>query len=352
MTTVQPLRVGVVGLGWAGRTHAESFQALPDAEVVAIAGKEADLAAEVATRLGIPATYPDWTDMLDAGGLDVVSIATPNSLHMPIAVAAMKAGLHVLCEKPLAADAEQAAAMVACAEDTDRVLETVFNHRNRGDMALLRQIVGEGGLGDIYYAKAAWMRRRNYTIRGWFANRELAGGGPLVDLGVHMLDMLLTLLGEPEITRVTGSTYAELAPPWLLAQGRDPATWQVEDLATGMLHTAGGATLLLEASWAVHGPYADDDMSIHLHGSRGGASVRVQDYVTGPVRLYHDVAGQPAEVVVTPGASTGHLTVVRDFVEVVRTGDWAQHRGHAGLVRSRVIDALYESARTGSEIRL
>ncbi|GAA1041400.1 Gfo/Idh/MocA family oxidoreductase [Virgisporangium ochraceum] len=347
-----PLRVGVVGLGWAGRTHAESFQAHPDAEVVAIAGKEGELAAEVAARLGIPNTYPDWADMIDAGGLDVVSIATPNALHLPIAVAAMKSGLHVLCEKPLAADAEQAAAMVACAEETDRVLETVFNHRNRGDMALLRRIVDEGRLGDIYYAKAAWMRRRNYEVRGWFANREAAGGGPLIDLGVHMLDMLLTVMGEPEVTRVTGSTYATLAPRWLEAQGRDPAAWQVEDLATGMLHTADGATLLLEASWAVHGPYADDDMSIHLHGARGGASVRVQDYVVGPVRVYHDVAGQPTESVVTPGASTGHLTVVRDFVEVVRGGDWDRHRGQAGLKRSRIISALYESAATGAEVRL
>lgn len=346
------LRVGVVGLGWAGRTHAESFQALDDVDVVAIAGKESDIAARVASDLNIAATYPDWTDMLDAGGLDAVSIATPNALHMPIAVAAMRAGLHVLCEKPLADTAEHAAAMVACAEETDRVLETVFNHRNRGDMALLRKIVGEGGLGDIYYAKASWMRRRNYEIRGWFANRDLAGGGPLVDLGVHMLDMLLTLLGEPEITRVSGATYAALAPGWLQRQGRDPATWQVEDLGTGMLHTADGATLLLEASWAVHGPYADDDMSIHLHGSQGGASVRVQDYVTGPVRVYHDVAGQPADVVVTPGAGTGHATVVRDFVAAVRGGDFAQHRGHAGLKRSRIISALYESARIGAEVRL
>jgi predicted dehydrogenase len=346
-----PLRVGVVGLGWAGRTHAESFQAIPDAEVVAIAGKEADLAASVASRLGIPNTYPDWTDMLDAGGLDVVSVAAPNALHMPIAVAAMKAGLHVLCEKPLAVNVEQAEQMVACAEETDRVLETVFNHRNRGDMALLRRIVGEGGLGDIYYAKAAWMRRRNYEIRGWFANKEAAGGGPLIDLGVHMLDMLLTLLGEPEVTRVSGSTYASLAPKWLQAQGRDPATWQVEDLATGTLHTADGATLLLEASWAVHGPYADDDMSIHLHGTEGGASVRVQDYVTGPVRIYHDVVGQPTESVVLPGTSTGHATVVEEFVEVVRSGGWDQHRGQTGLVRSRIISALYESARVGAEVR-
>ena len=196
------------------------------------------------------------------------------------------------------------------------------------------------------------MRRRHYEVRGWFANREAAGGGPLIDLGVHMLDMLLTLLGEPEVTRVTGSTYATLAPAWLEAQGRDPATWQVEDLATGMLHTAGGATLLLEASWAVHGPYANDDMSIHLHGTRGGASVRVQDYVLGPVRLYHDLAGRSAESVITPGVSTGHATVARDFVEVVRGDDWAGHRGHTGLVRSRIIGALYESARIGAEVRL
>lgn len=350
--TLQPLRVGVVGLGWAGRTHAESFQALPGVTVVAIAGKEAELAAQVANTLGIPATYPDWTDMLDAGGLDAVSIATPNSLHLPIAVAAMRAGLHVLCEKPLASNAEDAATMVACAEETDRVLETVFNHRNRGDMAVLRQTVAEGHLGDIYYAKAAWMRRRNYEIRGWFANREAAGGGPLIDLGVHMLDMLLTVMGEPKVTRVTGSTYAALAPRWLQAQGRDPAAWQVEDLATGMLHTADGATMLLEASWAVHGPYANDDMSIHLHGARGGASVRVQDYVLGPVHLYHDVAGQSAESVISPGVSTGHATVARDFVEVVRGGDWSGHRGHTGLVRSQIISALYESARTGAEVRL
>ncbi len=254
----QPLRVGVVGLGFAGTTHTRSYQQVPGVEVVGLAGLEEERLAEMGEEYRIPHLYAQWEDLLARDDLDVVSVCTPNFLHAPIAIAALQGGRHVLCEKPLARNAAEAQAMVDAATAAGRVLHTAFNHRERGDVQTLKSFVDEGLLGRVYYAKAYWMRRNGIPGLGsWFTSKELAGGGPLIDLGVHALDQALYLMGEPEITSVSATTYAEFGP-----RGRGMRTvgnkkmqtgngYEVEDLATAYMRTADGATLLLEASWMV-----------------------------------------------------------------------------------------------------
>lgn len=355
VSSVLPLRVGVVGLGWAGDVHIKSYQQLENVEVVAIADVSLERLTQIGDTYGVPHRYTDYRELLQRDDLDAVSVCTPNQFHAPVAIAALQREKHVLCEKPLARTAAEGVAMVEAARKAGRVLHVAFNHRARGDIAVLKRHIEEGGLGAIYHAKASWMRRNNIPVRGgWFMNRELAGGGPLIDLGVHVLDMALYLLGEPEVRSVSAATYAELGP---LGRGGSrnqpvPQPFEVEDLATAFLRMANGTTLLLEASWAVYGGMGDD-YGVSLFGTEGGAEIAVKNYSwEDTLRMYTDVAGVPAEIRPKVPRGEYHQGVVRGFVEVIRGGDWTTHDGREGLRRTRIIDACYASAAAGHEIAL
>ena len=207
----RPLRVGVVGLGYAGRTHLTSYLPIPGVEVVALAGLEPDRLQYLGTEYGVPHLHARWEDLIARDDLDAVSVCSPTHLHAPITIAALESGRHVLCEKPLARTGAEGEEMVRAAAKAGRVLQIAFNHRERGDVHALKQHIDSGGLGHIYYAKTRWVRRSGIPGLGsWFTNREMSGGGPMIDLGVHMLDLSLYLLGEPRVTSVSASTYSEL----------------------------------------------------------------------------------------------------------------------------------------------
>jgi predicted dehydrogenase len=194
MSSSDRLRAGVIGLGWAGQQHMAAYAAAPGVDLVALAGMEADARQQLGDAYDIPEDrrYRDWRELIDHGQLDLLSVAAPTTLHAPIAVAALDAGMHVLSEKPMAEDADTAQIMVDAADRNDRVLDVSFNHRRRGHVQALKKIIDAGVLGRIYYAKAGWLRREGIPGLGsWFTRRATAGGGPLMDLGVHMLDIAL-----------------------------------------------------------------------------------------------------------------------------------------------------------------
>ena len=355
----QPLRIGIVGMGGIGETHIKAYRQLPDVEVVAIADPAETRLNQMAATYGVTNKYTDYHDLIARDDIDAISVGTPNHLHAPVAVAALEAGKHVLSEKPLARSGAEAETMVRAAINAGRVLQVAFNHRQRGDVQVLKKYVEAGGLGRIYHAKASWMRRSGIPgMGGWFTSREQAGGGPMIDLGVHVLDMALYLLGEPEVIAVSAATYAELGP-----RGRGNSNWrtgtlvgqggyEVEDLATAFVRLGDGATLLIEASWAVYGKNADD-FGVTLYGTEGGADINVVNYVTeDTLRIYTDTAGVPSEVHPRLPKGEGHVAVVRNFVQAIRSGDWSTHNGTEGLRRVQIIEACYKSALEGREISL
>ncbi len=350
----EPLRVGVVGLGWAGETHLKSYLQQPGVEVVAVADPADIRRGQIATTYDIPYQYADYHDLVARDDIDAISVATPNNLHAPVAIAALESGKHVLSEKPLARSSLEGTAMVRAAVKAGRVLQVAFNHRQRGDVQVLKNYIESGGLGRIYHAKASWMRRSGIPgMGGWFTSREMAGGGPLIDLGVHILDMALYLLGEPEIISVSAATYAELGP-----RGRGSRSlvgeggYEVEDLATAFVRLGDGATMLVEASWAVYGKSADD-FGVTLYGTDGGADIAVKNYNwEDTLTIYTDTGGVPAEVRPRVTRGEGHLAVVRNFVSAIRGGDWSSHNGREGLRRAQIIDACYLSALQGREVPL
>ena len=272
------LRAGVIGLGWAGQQHVAAYAEDPTVDLVALSAMEEHLLAEFGERHQVPGRYQDWKEMLAEAELDVVSIATPTFLHATMAIAALEAGVHVMTEKPMAQTGEAAATMVEAARRAGRVLEVSFNHRQRGDVAALKSVIDTGVLGPVYYAKTGWIRRQGIPGMGtWFTKAASSGGGAMMDIGIHMLDMTLHLLGEPEVTAASASTHAEFGPRgrggsgFGISQVESGAPFEVEDLATAFLRLEGGATMLLESSWAQWIP--EDLCYVTLYGADGGATI-------------------------------------------------------------------------------
>jgi predicted dehydrogenase len=354
------LRVGVIGVGWAGQQHIAAYDALAGTKVVAIAGLEEGARQGLAARYRIERDVADWQDLLALGDLDAVSVAVPTFLHAPIAIAALERGIHVLSEKPIARSAAEAEAMVKAARTADRVLDVAFNHRQRGDIQRLKAVIDAGGLGRPYYAKAWWLRRTGIpTLGSWFTRAELAGGGPLVDIGVHVLDYSLFLLGNPDVRAVSASTYDLLAsqgfgsnPESGKTGATDGKTFDVEDLASVFMRLADGGTLLVEASWAAH-RRDGDEFGVTLYGTDGGAELIVEDYApSGSLRIFTDNGGAAVATRMTARPARGHAAVVEQFVEKIRSGRWGQHDGSGAAALARVVDACYRSAAEQREIRL
>lgn len=357
--TEQPLKVGVVGLGWAGQQHLAAYSRIPGVEVVAIAGKEAELGLALGQEFEVPLVLADWEDLVALDELDAVSVAVPTFLHAPIAIAALERGLHVLSEKPIARNAEEGERMVAAARTAGRVLDVAFNHRRRGDVQALKQLIDAGEIGRAYHAKASWMRRSGIPRLGsWFTNHEMSGGGPMADLGVHVLDYALHLLGEPEVIAVSAATHSELGPRGLGGAVGVPvdeltSPFEVEDLVSAFLRLEGGGTLVVESSWAA---YRDpvDLIDFTVFGSEGGAELIIRgatETPVGEIRVFRE--GEGADYSPPAVAGRGHEAVVEEFVAAVRDPEvWTRHDGSHALTRARIIDACYRSAAEGREVAL
>ena len=352
------LRAGVIGLGWAGQQHVKAYQNLPQSTAVAVADPNPTLLAQVQQEYGIENAFSDYREMLEWGALDVVSVGTPNFAHAEPAIDALNHGMHVLVEKPLARTYAEGIEMVRAAERNDRILQVMFNQRFRPDVQVMKRFIDDGGLGDVYHAKSRWLRRSGIPGRGrkWFVSRELAGGGPLIDLGVHMLDMALFAMGEPTVEAVSGMTYNRLGQRFVADMYGAEAKYEVEDFATSLIRLDGGKTLQLEASWATYREDGDF-INLMLYGDRGGAEMTTRNYrPEGAVKFYVDSGGVPAEIIpeVTSGRAhtPGHQQATEIFLERVLSGSFSDHRGREGLLRTWIIDAVYRSAEEGREIRL
>jgi predicted dehydrogenase len=356
---IQPLRVGVVGLGFAGTTALDAFSSLPGVEVVALAGQEQPRLDELADSRGVPNRYHDWQDLVARDDLDIVSIGVPNHLHAPIGIAALASGKHVFCEKPLAPTGDLAQAMVDAAVAADRVLEVAFNHRRRADVQYLHRYLDEHGIGRVYHARTSWRRRQGIPGLGsWFTNREMAGGGPMIDLGPHMLDIALHLMDEPRVTSVSAVTYGELGRTGRGGRQESASTggtrtFEVEDFGSALLRLDTGGSIHLEASWASYSA-DEEDIAVELLGSTGGVRLFVRDYATDDtLRIYTDLDGVPVVVTPTVHVPAGHhLSVITEFVAIVRSGAWANAHGEYALHRSRVLDAVYRSAEEHREVEV
>jgi predicted dehydrogenase len=358
VTNDQRLRVGVIGCG-VGLLHLQGFALDPRVQVLAIAGLDEERCRELAGQFSVPRIYRDYQDLLADPEIDAVTVAVPNFLHFPVALAAIEAGKHVMVEKPLARTTAEAEQIVAAAHRAGLVLGVVFNRRGRQDVQLLKREVERGTFGDVYHARAFWMRRSGIPGLGtWFTNREMSGGGPLIDLGIHVLDMTLWILGNPPPRSVSAATYSELGPrgrgQWQggrfkVVPGVD---YEVEDFATALIRFEGKLTLQLDASWAAFTGHGDD-FGLSLLGNEGGAEIHARDYAqTGTLRLFGELEGVPTVTEPRLIERHGHGEVFKQFVDSILDGVPMSPSGEEGLERVRLIEAIYRSAEVGHEVEV
>ena len=353
------IRAGVIGTGGAGSWHAKIYHQMPDVELVAIAEQNEARWPAAFERIGAQVqAYKDYREMLARPDIDVVSIATPNWLHAPIAIDALRAGKHVLTEKPMATTVADGQAMVQAARDSGRILMVCFNYRYRADARYLKSQVSEGKMGAIYYARCGWLRCAGIPggEGSWFVRQGQSGGGPLIDLGVHMLDLAMWLMGYPQARAVSGATFARFGPRGLKSFGgrHAPAAdlYDVEDMATALIRMQDGSTLSVETSWASHTRPGRDDFYVHLYGDEGGAEMNVRNYSNkDTVRVYREENSKAVET--RPRLrwqAGGHQEAIRHFVACARDGTAPESSGEQGLALLKIIDAIYRSAQAGEQV--
>ncbi|MGB0384644.1 MAG: Gfo/Idh/MocA family protein [Ardenticatenaceae bacterium] len=354
------LKVGVIGLGM-GRYHIEGYQSHPEAEVVAIADLNEVRLNEVGEQFGISGRYTSSEQMLEDEDLDIVSVATPNKFHKQHVMAALEAGSHVLCEKPMAMNAQEAREMLQAAEEANKRIMINFSYRFTEQSMALKEQVDAGLLGDIYFARTIWHRRRGvpglsqwgvrkglYRFGSWFIQKAISGGGPLIDLGVHRLDLALWLMGYPKPTWVMGSTYDPIGSAW--AEQLD-AKFDVEDLAAGFIKFENGATLALEASWAAN-IQETELMETRLLGTKAGLVQRnIDETYKFEAEMYLELNGSHFDMKLHPPTKPV-MRAMYYFVDSILNNTPHPATGEEGVMVMEILDAIYESARTGQPVKI
>jgi predicted dehydrogenase len=356
---ITPVKIGVVGAGAiAIYGHIPSFQAAPGAQVAAICDTNLERAQAAAAKFGIPNAYSDYREMIAKEQLDAISVGVPNALHAPVALHGLGAGLHVLCEKPMATSVADGEAMVAAAKQAGKVLAINMSNRPRPEVLFMRAMVADGQLGKISYAHGRTIRRTGIPGFGsWFTRKELSGGGALMDIGVHMLDMVMYILGFPKVASVRGELQMVHGP-----QGRGIGGWgmdkipggtfDVDDLAAIHLRLADGGLVTIEVTWAFYG---QNEERIQIVGSEQGADFFPNLYgKENPLRLYRDDKVGP--VAITPELDESDertwASGLFRFVEACRGEAAPVATGEDGLAILKLLDATNRSAAAGREIDL
>ncbi len=331
------LRVGLVGVGAAAQIiHIPALKKIEDFELVALCDRDPEKGQRVAQKFQVPSACSRIEELLGDDGIDVVDICTPNFLHAPMAMAALEAGKHVFCERPLARSGAEAAAMAKVAKKQDRVLMCSVQHRFRPDAQLLRKFIEKGELGEIFFTKAGWLRQRtHWDSDEWRRQKRESGGGVVLDLGYQVLDMALWMLGTPAVESVTASLHRS-------------SKGEVEDNAIAFLRLAGGATLTLEVTWGLL--MEKDFHYVNMFGSGGAA-------LLNPLRVHKGMHGTLVNV--TPQMDTPRNPYrqsmeaqLSHLAEALRKGTKPMGAADEILPVMEILDAIYRSAEQGKEVRL
>ncbi|MFC0470404.1 Gfo/Idh/MocA family protein [Halalkalibacter kiskunsagensis] len=274
---MEKIKIGVIGVGSISDSHLQSYVKNEQAELVAVCDKNAERAQAKAEKYNASKIYSDYHLLLEDKEIDAVSICTWNNSHAPIAIAALKAGKNVLVEKPLCTTVEEAKQIEETVKDTGKLLQVGFVRRYATNTNIIKKSIDAGELGEIYYAKASCLRRLG-NPGGWFADKERSGGGPLIDLGVHVIDICWYLMGKPKVKSITGNTYNKLGNrsnvknlSFYKAADYAPNKNTVEDLANALIRFENGASLMVDVSFTLHAK--GDHISVKLYGDKGGAEL-------------------------------------------------------------------------------
>lgn len=351
------LRVGIIGAGGMGQGLIAGLtgkRPLDGVTVAALADANAAKLKTAGATYNIAACFTDHRRMLAQADLDIVYVASPNFLHKQHTLDALAAGCHVFCEKPVALRAADAAAMVKKAALAKRVFMVNFPMRFTPNAVILKEMISKGEFGKLYYVKASYLRRRGVPgLGGWFTNKKLSGGGPLIDLGVHILDRTYWLMGAPKPVTVSAMTFNRLIkdsdwadwPPQATRVGEKyTQPVNVEDLASAFIRFDNGAGLVLEASWAGHSRVGQ---TFEFFGDKAGALEN-----SDGLRIFENRDKLPVDTLPDSKAVTAVNWPFKHFVECICNGRPPMAKPGEIVNVCRMIEAIYRSADTGREVRL
>ena len=353
---MEKLRICSIGLGGMGRHHTRAHKNLGMSEIVAFC----DIIPERAERMRdeyFPdaRVYTDYREMIEKEQPDAVDIATPNYLHSPRAVFALEHGCHVFCEKPDAVSVEAAQKMKDAAEKADKILMVMRNNRYYAPSVFMKKYIADGKAGDIYAARCGWQRRRGIPGKGgWFTTKEQSGGGPLIDLGVHMIDLAIWAMGNPTPVAVSGCTYNVFADDKAdsdsehskFGDTKTDGTFDVEDLAMGFIRFDNGACLQIEFSWASNIDH--EKRYVELRGTKAGFAWKASD----EIEVYGEECGVLTDLKPQLKELDGHQANIAHFMDCILNGTEPDFKPIQGLNMIKILCAIYESAETGKEVLL
>jgi len=347
------VKVGIIGTGNISKSHIAGYKALENVEICAVCDVNEDRAKECAALNNVKHVFTDYNDMLKLSEIDAVSVCTWNNTHASATIAALKAGKHVLCEKPMAMNREEAESMSRTAKKSGKILMVGFVRRFGNDTKILKEFIDSGMLGDVYYTKATYLRRSGFP-GGWFGDSQRSGGGPLIDLGVHVIDLVSYLMGGPKAVSVLGVTFNKLGARKniKLTKGYSSADsgdiFDVEDLAVALIKFDNGAVLNIETSFSLN--LKKDMGSIELFGTKSGARL------DPGLEFYSELNDYLVDI--TPACDTALSFTglfekeIAHFIDCAAKGTPCISPAEAGVELMRIIDGAYESARTGREVIL
>jgi predicted dehydrogenase len=353
------LKVGIIGCGGiANGKHLPALSKNEHVELVAFCDLVEERAVKASKDYGMDGSkvYTDYQVLLKDNSIDVVHVCTPNDSHSYITIASLEADKHVMCEKPMAKTTAEARDMVEASKRTGKKLTIGYNNRFRSDSRYLKQVCDKEELGDIYYAKAHAIRRRAVPTWGVFLDEEKQGGGPLIDIGTHALDLTLWMMDNYKPVSVTGSVFHKLGKkenaanawgPW------DPAKFTVEDSAMGFIKMENGATIVLESSWALNSLEVDE-AKCTLCGTEGGADMKGGLRINGEdnSRLYtKEIDLKAGGVAFYSGASQSDVDVeCSTWIDAILNDKEPVVKPEQALVVTQILEAIYESANTGRTV--
>lgn len=349
------VKIALVGAGNIANTHLGSYEKVPGAEVYAICDINEERLNETADKFGITRRYTDEDAMLaELPELDAVDVCVWNCSHASCSIKALNAGKHVLCEKPMAYSAQEAEEMLEAAKKNNKLLMIGFVLRFSDDARIAMDFIQKGYLGDVYYSKAQYVRRHG-NPGGWFADKARSGGGPIIDLGVHVIDLTRYLMGSPKPVSVYAAAsdrmgnrpYLKNKEGWKPKGASDADICTVEDFATALIRYDNGAVTYLETSYDLNG---EDIAKRQLFGTKGGMDL------SNGVKIYGECNDFLADIQVKTenykDSCDMFVAEMAHFVDCIANGTACRARAEDGIVVMKILDAIYESARTGHEVIL
>jgi len=350
----RPVGIAIIGSGGVARKyHLPAYaklQAEGKLKIVAVCDLSEETAKTAATEFSVPHIFTDYKKMLELDEIDAVDVCTPNYLHKDPVVDSFAAGKHVLVEKPLAINAREGKLMVEAGHKAGKKLQVALNIRFGSGPQAIKRFIDDGKLGDIYYARAHALRRRGIPGWGVFTQKDKQGGGPLIDIGVHILDLTLWLMGYPEPATTSGVAYTKFGTrdDVIGLMGKwDPKIFTVEDFASGFIRFKNGASLSLESSFVAN--LEKNAMETSVFGTEGGAMLDL--YNSSRTKIFREESGTLTDStpVFLPDIGS-HEAEIRSFIQAIVDDTPVEVPGEQGLMVTRILDAIYESSDTGREV--